>query len=786
MGVAVDVVRVACNTSTGTQDITGDVGGLTPKAAIAIVSYATTDGTAAADRVISWGATDGTRESSIGHTDEDAQETMDSDQHDETNFIQIRTPGAQADDGLAAFSAWLTDGIRIDWTDAPAAAYLLTVYLFAGSDLSVYKGRSGLGNTADNTVDITAPGFTPDLVFTGIARTSAIGQSSLGVVHFDGASTITQRSLAVTTRNGQATSSVWAAIRTDAGICWGTTSAAGFDWWGEFSDFDANGFSVITRNAGANNEDLTYLALNFGGVVDSWVGTYTTPTSTGNDGETGPGFTPQFVYLLGSLAEAAATSYTDNRGGSFAVSAFTASAEYTTVVSSEDAVGTSNTQSLADDRAIVIPDDDGTLDIEATFVSMDANGWTVNYSNAPATAKLFPALAIEAEAGAATKTHVLDAVLQAEGTTKTHVLDAILQAEATTQTHVLDAVLQAEATTQTHVLDTVLQAEATTQTHVLDAVLQAEAATQTHGLDAVLQAEATTQTHVLDTVLQAEAVTQTHVLDAVLQAEAATQTHGLDTVLQAEATTRTHGLDTVLQAEATTRTHVLDAVLQAEGTTRTHVLDTFLQAAGVATQTHVLDAVLQAEAATQTHVLDAVLQAEAVTQTHVLDAVLQAEAVTQTHVLDAVLQAEATAQTHVLDAFLQAAGVATQTHVLDTVLQAEATAQTHVLDAVLQAEAVTQTHVLDAVLQSEGTTRTHVLDAVLQAEAAAQTHVLDAFLQAAGVATQTHVLDTVLQAEGTTQTHVLDTVLTAGAPLLVGELQADITTLIANLTGDIK
>ncbi len=401
MGVTVAVTRVACNTSTGTQDITtSDLGGLTPKAAMVFLSTAVTDGTAADDRVFMWGITDGTNEYNMSHFSDHGVTTSDSEwDNNGPTFIYIQNAvGVQ--DGSAAFSAWITNGIRINWTDAPAAAYLLTVVLFAGTDLSVDVDSIGMGNVVDTATDITAPGFTPDVIFCFIQGSHNSNPRGFGMAHFDGVSTITQRCVTVNDRDNRTTTQQYLIIQTDR-VVEQRLGAFGLDYYVVLSDFDANGFTVTNRSDGANNDSFTYLALNFGGAVSSWVGTHNTGTSTGNVSDTGPGFTPQFVFQMLSLAEATATQYTANRAGSIGFSAIDANNEYTTIVSSEDAVTTTNTQSLSDDRAIVVPDDDGTLDIEATFVSFDANGWTVNYSNAPATAKLFFALAIEAEAGAA-------------------------------------------------------------------------------------------------------------------------------------------------------------------------------------------------------------------------------------------------------------------------------------------------------------------------------------------------------------------------------------------------
>jgi hypothetical protein len=407
VGVTVAVTRVTANTSTGTQDITtSDLGGLTPKAAIILASYAVTDGTAAANSLLSVGACTGaSNEWSVVGNAKDGQATTDT--HYEqltTRVVNVNSPGTHTSLMEAEFSAWITNGIRINITNADAA-YLLTVILFAGTDLSAHANtHDDLGDAVDTATDITAPGFEPDIVFAAIANDLFTNntrlKSSFGIVHNDGAGGITQRSLTYFNQTGQATTQLGLTYRADSGIA-GMAAPASIDWYGEFGSFDSSGFTVTSRNAGANQANLAYLALNFGGVVSSWVGTYTSPTATGNDSETGPGFTPQFVMLGLSLVEVAGTVYTDNRAGSNGIGVFDANDEYTTIQTGEDNVATSNEQSLSDDRAIVVPDDDGTLDIEATFVSMDANGWTVNYSNAPATAKLFFALAIEEETAAA-------------------------------------------------------------------------------------------------------------------------------------------------------------------------------------------------------------------------------------------------------------------------------------------------------------------------------------------------------------------------------------------------
>lgn len=404
MAVTTAVTRVACNTGTGTQDIT--VGGFgTPKAALFICSKATANGVAADHYVLSFGAATGTsNEWCLSLNTEDGVATTDTRATtDSDRCIRLNNPGTATVDGEAEFTAFITDGVRINWLNAPSAAWLLTVVLFGGSDLSAHANNIALGNSLDNAVDVTAPGFEPTLVFTacqgslGMDADASSLRDAFGIVHNDGG--VTQRSAAYENPNGAAAGNPTGRCTESYGIMQiaGGGSAA-LDWGGEFGSFDGSGFTVTTRNAGANNTSMMYLALRLGGIQNGWVGTVDTPTSTGNETETGPSFTPQIVYQIGTHMEAIDTAYNSSPlAGVTGLGAFTDSAEYMTSVADEDGASTTDTQSLSDDTAIELPEDDGTAGLTASFVGMVSTGYTLNYSAVLGNAKKFFNLAIEGE-----------------------------------------------------------------------------------------------------------------------------------------------------------------------------------------------------------------------------------------------------------------------------------------------------------------------------------------------------------------------------------------------------
>lgn len=298
------VTRFAAPTSTGSQNITtDDLGGLTPKAVIFIGTNGITDGTAAAHTQMSFGAATGaTNEWCTSSNSEDAQTTTDTDSELVSDgCILFHTPGTSTDTAKADFTTFITDGVTLNWSVVDAA-FLITAIFFAGSDLSAHANFKDLGDTLDNAVDITDPGFEPDIVIASILDGRSVGGSggsdhSIGFCSNDGAGGIVQRCLTQLFRAGQATSSS-AAWTTDDATVRAIRDNGNADWRGVLGTFDSNGFTCTTAIAGANGTDLVYLALNFGGRASSFVGTHTAPTSTGENGDTGPGFKPQLVMRL--------------------------------------------------------------------------------------------------------------------------------------------------------------------------------------------------------------------------------------------------------------------------------------------------------------------------------------------------------------------------------------------------------------------------------------------------------------------------------------------------------
>ena len=418
MGVTIATTRVASNTSTGNQTITtADLGGLTPVAATFIITRATSDGTAADHASMGIGfAVSSSERLAVATSDEHGQGAADTYRRaTEDECVMILNPTDGSVDGEADFVSFSADGCTINWGNAPASAYLLTVIFFAGTDVSAHVDTFAASGTEDASVDVTDPGFEPDVVFVASHRSawddSVISNSALswGCAVNDGADTNFSVNLSGDDGAGSAVNAENSRSNRAAMNIFTSSEFGSY----QLNTFDASGFSVTTKESAAGGT-YGYLALNFNGAASVWLGDISSPTSTGDDAEANPGFTPQAVIAGFGRDPTFSDTQTNNQQTdvySVGVGVTTATAEFSNMFTSEDGVTTMNTQSLSDDVFVnQQPDGGGTTDdVVGTGPpgsgSFDAStGFTINYSAVDTgSAYAYWGVAIEATAAAAAR-----------------------------------------------------------------------------------------------------------------------------------------------------------------------------------------------------------------------------------------------------------------------------------------------------------------------------------------------------------------------------------------------
>lgn len=364
----------ALNTTTGNQTFTlTDLNGVTPKAAIFVVSTATTTETySTSSSILGTGITDGTT-SFAGYGD-----IKGTNRHQSTSYVILGTVGAS--EFAASFVSFQANSITVNITTAPSSAYKVMVILFAGNSLSAkvnYVSGISTGGTA------VSVGFEPEIVFGMtdcriVGLDTAYGTFSLGIAH-NGVS-VSQHGFVQTNYGGfytKYTSNVLAQLN-------GTT----FDYTISLGTFSASGFIATASAAAAASDDYGFLSLSWGGTASISVGTVDSPTATGNDSITGIGFQPTNVMYLLNNSVTPGTATAGSRSGIAYFDATNGASSVSQATQSASVFSESNIYTL---QSTVPP----TLYCSASFVSMDADGWTLNYSTAPASSYIWPYLAIK-------------------------------------------------------------------------------------------------------------------------------------------------------------------------------------------------------------------------------------------------------------------------------------------------------------------------------------------------------------------------------------------------------
>ena len=334
--------------------------------------------------------------------DEDALDTTSVHRRTDATNVAVLLDAAGAVDVSIAFSAWVAGGVTINVTQTTSGgAYLLTVMLFGGGDLDAKAGIFTPATTIPGATTIS-PGFGPNLVFFGTAACgipagNANYRYSFGVAAYnDAENVIWQNGYGWGSSNGVGTSACYGRIDDDRVIGQIGTGGA-WDWSARVTDFFASSIRVETLTGSTGSDKVGYLALRTGS-LRAWTGVITTPDATGNQSYTACDFIPQWVLL--GLTELTAVNTASTTVDSHGVGSFDeADNQFCAAVASGDGLAVSNTWSICDDQAVNHDyDNAGTAadGVDATFTSMAAPGWNMNFSNVTLTSRKYLAAAIEA------------------------------------------------------------------------------------------------------------------------------------------------------------------------------------------------------------------------------------------------------------------------------------------------------------------------------------------------------------------------------------------------------
>ena len=388
---------VACSTQdtadtgtpTYTQDITcSGLGGQTPKAAIIIVSGTASSGSSAAEAKLAWWITDGTNSRALAIHSCDAQTTTDENNGtSEAGTLKIFATCSTSTSGTATFNSFITDGIRLNWTESPGSAFVLNAIFFAGDDITnVFVGDLTSAATDAGTAATTDPGFEPDIVYmatVGNGNTESMTGTTTAFGLGWGWNDTTAKNFGSRwgTQNAVTTTTTSVGIHNDITVV--ADFGTGFELGAHsITAYGASGFTVTSDDTAGGADQLEFLAIKTSRQV--WIGGFTTPTSTGNSSIT-VGFQASHFEAICNYA-GSVNAWNGGHDATDSGSMSIGSGESGTTDSSvgfvaEDNVTTSDTYSFAGTNIIAIRNQaDGTGFVTASLNSFTATDVVLNYS----------------------------------------------------------------------------------------------------------------------------------------------------------------------------------------------------------------------------------------------------------------------------------------------------------------------------------------------------------------------------------------------------------------------
>lgn len=373
--------------ATGNQSVTGV--GFLPKAVLFYYTLQTADGSGVN---FEWGigAMTGTgagNQWAVWATSLDAAAASDNDSRT-SNANCVTAINSSATTILAAtYVSFDADGFTINWSVVTSGVDIHWV-AFGGADLT--NAKAGTFNKSITATppavsqSVTGVGFQPDaLLFCATRQAQDVGNTTGARFGLGAAISSSSRwTNSYFGTGGSATMNNGYYQRTS--LCLSILGTNVVEAEADFTSMDADGFSVSwsTNDTGARR--IHYLAFKGGQYK---LGSFNQATATGNQSTTGTGFTPTGLFLT-SVNQIINASVGDNQRHSigFGISSTDRRSIW---AGDRDNVADSIADHDSDTTKIIKMMTEGTptIDAAADLVSLDSNGFTLNWTIADATAR---------------------------------------------------------------------------------------------------------------------------------------------------------------------------------------------------------------------------------------------------------------------------------------------------------------------------------------------------------------------------------------------------------------
>lgn len=336
-------------------------------------------------------ASSSTTEVSAGYNSADVVTTSDTVRVNNTaaivDFGDVGLTTARLVADLTSFDA---TGFTTNWSTVDVASPLYQYLALGGSDITnVFSGSYAM-NTATGNQSVTGVGFQPDIVImmatlnTVSGRTNNANQFGFGVMTSSAQWSICQKA-----QHAVGTSNTNRGFVNNGCLLLTQTGADGTAHLQSYVSMDSDGFTVNITTALGTASLVEFIAIKGG----QWkVGTETQKTSTGTKPTTGFGFAPSSLLFATVCDTQTAGNATNARlcvgassGSSNNVSTWTGDADNSALMVTDTYMNASKCITMATEQVLAAV----TVQAEANVDSLDSDGFTLNWTTADATARVF-------------------------------------------------------------------------------------------------------------------------------------------------------------------------------------------------------------------------------------------------------------------------------------------------------------------------------------------------------------------------------------------------------------
>lgn len=391
-----EIAPYTLNTTTGNQDITLDpsVGkGKTPIAAMFVQAENTAAGLDDTVGRTSIGFFDGTDSIVIGVASQNNVSTTSAHARGATDeAIMIISANAGSVRIEATGVALIENGVRINIGATTGEAVKGLCLLFFDDDGAAKVDTFASHATENSTVTVT-PGIATDALVSVLPSRTADwfddaahnnADAGLGFALSDGSQCAADW---FDTNGASSSSEVDAHVSTARGAV-SSTIGTGV----EYNNFTATQFDATTRGA-AGGGTVGYLALEMPN-AQFWTGVIDTPTATGEQEYTAPGFPVRSLLSALSIVQTADAEITNTTAEAFGVGVATGRRVASAAIASEDNVSTSDTETYYSDANLRAAGADDHNETEVDSFMPAASGFKLNFATAHSTAQKWPVLGI--------------------------------------------------------------------------------------------------------------------------------------------------------------------------------------------------------------------------------------------------------------------------------------------------------------------------------------------------------------------------------------------------------